>query len=698
MQQATCRLAIDVGGTFTDVVLVNDTTAEIFFAKVLSTPDDPSRGSLAGAAEILKRTGTDATNVGNVIHATTVATNAVLEGKGARVGLITTAGFRDVLEMGREARYDIYDLGIRMPPPLVPRRHRMEVSARVGADGEVLTPLDEAEVAAVVTEMMEKAGVEALAICLLHGFAHPEQECQTAAVARRLFPDLAISVSHEVSAEIREFERTSTTVVDAYVKPLVRHYVGRLNDGLRGIGLDRDVSMMLSHGGIGPATEAADRFPVRMIESGPAAGAIAAAHIARQALPKPNAVAFDMGGTTAKMSVIQDGVPAVANELEVGHVHRFKRGSGYPLQISAIELLEIGAGGGSIAHVNTMGLLKVGPQSAGAAPGPVCYGNGGERPTVTDADLILGYLDPDHFLGGAMTLDVEAARAAVANDLAKSLGMSVDAVAWGIHDVVNENMAAATRAHAAEKGIDLRDFAMIAFGGAGPVHAYALARKLGLRRLICPFGAGVASAIGCLAAPPAVDLVAAYFAPLDGMDWGDAGMRYEEMRATGTAALAKLITDDSAPVLQRFIDMRCQGQGYAITVQTTDDAGAIAINDLSAAFANVYQSVYGYNPPDVPLEVVGLRARIVHPRADLELAPPASAASGDAVPKNHRPVYFEQAAGFRDTPVYDRAGLPPGAMLSGPAVIEERETTIIVGPDTEFHVDPFGNIIIDLAA
>ena len=697
MSQASCRLAIDVGGTFTDIVLIDDDSARIWFAKVLSTPDDPSEGSLAGAGEILRRTGISPSAVRDVVHATTVATNAVLEGKGARTGLITTAGFRDTLEMSREARYDIYDLGIRMPAPLVPRRRRMEINERIGFDGEILTPLDDAEVAEVLSRLVAESGIESLAICLLHGYAHPDHEVRVAEIAARLFPTLAVSVSHRVSAEIREFERTSTTVVDAYVKPLVRTYVGRLNQGLANLGMRQEVSMMLSHGGIGPASDVAGMFPVRMIESGPAAGAIAAGYFAREALERPDAIAFDMGGTTAKISVIQDGEPAITHAFEVGHVHRFKRGSGYPLQISAIELLEIGAGGGSIAHVNALGLLNVGPKSAGADPGPACYGRGGEQPTVTDADLVLGYLDPEHFLGGDMTLDRDAAKAAIAADIAGQLGMSVEQIAWGIHDVVNENMAAATRAHAAEKGIDLRNFAMIAFGGASPVHAYALARKLGLRRLLCPFGAGVASAIGCLAAVPAVELVSAHSALLDAVDWAAVAGDYGAMRRSGEAALVKLIGGDTRLVMQRSIDMRCQGQGYAVTVPIADDGTDISVPGLRASFAEIYQGVYGHRPPEVPLEVVGLRARVLNPRGKLEIAAATDAApdAGGPALKGWRAVYFEAAGRYVETAVHDRYRLPLGKTFEGPAIIEERETSIVAGPDTTFHLDPAANIIID---
>ena len=699
MLRSSCRLAIDVGGTFTDLVLVDDLKATVWFAKVLSTPGDPSEGSLAGAGEILERTKVPPEAVTGVIHATTVATNAVLEGTGARTGLITTRGFRDVLEMAREARYDIYDLGIRMPPPLVPRRHRCEVNERMSHNGEILTPLDEEEVSDVLSRLIEKADLQSLAICLLHGYAHPGHEARIAEIAAHMFPDLTISVSHQVSAEIREFERTSTTVVDAYVKPLVQSYVARLSEGLRDLGMCHDASMMLSHGGIGPASEVADCFPVRMIESGPAAGAIAAGHFAREALARPDAIAFDMGGTTAKISVIRDGEPTVTHEYEVGRVHRFKRGSGYPLQISAIELLEIGAGGGSIAHINELGLLNVGPRSAGADPGPASYGRGGDQPTVTDADLVLGYLDAEHFLGGDMKLDTDRAKSAIDGQISGKLDMSVEQVAWGVHDVVNESMAAAIRAHAAEKGIDLRRNGMIAFGGAGPVHAYALARKLGIGRVLCPFGAGVASAIGCLAAPPAVELITAHFSLLDDMDWVKVRQHYADMRMSGEVTLAKLIGADGGLVMQRSIDMRCQGQGYSVTVPVIEDetpTETIA-PAVRSHFSGMYETVYGHLPPDVPLEVVGLRARVLKPRSDLRIARALDEPGHmDGPPlKGTRAVYFEASGGYAETAIYDRYRLLAGEVIMGPAVIEERETSIVVGPDAGFHLDSAANIVID---
>jgi N-methylhydantoinase A len=437
-----------------------------------------------------------------------------------------------------------------------------------------------------------------------------------------------------------------------------------------------------------------------MIESGPAAGAIAAGHFARDALKHPDAIAFDMGGTTAKISVIRNGEAAITHHYEVGHVHRFKRGSGYPLQISAIELLEIGAGGGSIAHVNELGLLKVGPYSASADPGPICYGHGGDQPTVTDADLLLGYLNPDNFLGGDMKLEVGVTRAAIDAGIAARLGMSVEQIAWGIHDVVNESMAAAIRAHAAEKGIDLRRYNMIAFGGAGPVHAYALARKLGIGRVLCPFGAGVASAIGCLVAPPAVELVTAHFAMLDKLDWSEVGQHYEDMKSSGEAALAKLTDAAASHTMQPSIEMRCRGQGYSVIVPMDEILTATAKKTnqtLVARFNDIYETIYGHLPPDVPLEVVGLRARVIRPRSDLKLTPGGVDPGSDdgSAHRGYRQVYFEAADAYVKTEFYDRYRLAPGEVVAGPAVIEEHETSIVVGPDAAFHVDAAANVVIE---
>jgi N-methylhydantoinase A len=702
---ATHRLAIDVGGTFTDVVLIDDRDGSLRFGKVLSTPHDPSIGSLDGARQVLDDHGVAPHRVKEVVHATTVATNAVLERKGARTGLVTTRGFRDTLEIRRESRYDIYDLDLTLPEPLVGRADRTEVAERLDATGAVLDPLDERSALAALAQLAE-AGIESVAICLLHSCANPSHEARLAALARERFPALEVSVSSEVSPEVREFERTSTVVVDAYVKPLVRRYIGRLEDGLRHEGIARPLSLMLSHGGIGSAREVSTRFPVRMIESGPAAGAIAAAFYSAQALQGQDSIAFDMGGTTAKMSLVRGGLPTVTHEYEVAHVERFKPGSGLPLQISAVELLEIGAGGGSIALLSPLGLLTVGPESSGADPGPVSYRRGGTRPTVTDADLVLGYLDPLHFLGGDMTLDVGGAREAMATQLGAPLGMSVEQVACGIHEVVNERMAAAIRAHAAEQGVDLRRFALVAFGGAGPVHAYAVARRLGIGRILCPYGAGVASAIGCLVARPAMDLVVAHAAALHAADWPSIAGHFAAMRASGEAMLATLLEPGSAAVLDAQFELRCAGQGYSVVVPVAEGAPLDASLEptLRTGFRSAYQARYGHLPPDVPLEIVNLRARVSTLRA--AMAPTvrrAGAGAGapggaPAAPKAVRPAYFAEAGRYVDTPVYDRLALAADAPLQGPAIVEDRETSIVVGPAGCLRLDAGGNVLIEIGS
>ena len=701
--EGTHRLAIDVGGTFTDVVILDDSDGSVRFGKVLSTPRDPSIGSLDGARQILSDHAVAPERVKEVVHATTVATNAVLERKGARTGLVTTRGFKDTLEIRRESRYDIYDLDLRLPEPLVARPDRTEVIERINAQGGVVEPLDEMSVLAALGRLAD-AGIESVAICLLHSYVNPTHEARLAAIARDRFPTLEVSVSSEVSPEAREFERTSTVVVDAYVKPLVRLYIGRLEDGLRDVGIARPLSLMLSHGGIGSAREVSTRFPVRMIESGPAAGAIAAAFFSAQALQGQDSIAFDMGGTTAKMSLVRSGLPSVTHEYEVAHVQRFKPGSGFPLQISAIELLEIGAGGGSIAHLSKLGLLTVGPESAGADPGPVSYGRGGTQPTVTDADLVLGYLDAEFFLGGDMSLDVGAARDAMRLRLGHTLGMSAEQVACGIHDIVNERMAAAIRAHAAEQGVDLRRFALVAFGGAGPVHAYAVARRLGISRILCPYGAGVASAIGCLVAQPAMDLVVAHAARLDDADWRSVSGHFDAMRASGEAMLASLLEPGSAASLTTQFELRCAGQGYSVLVCSAQGAAVDAslVPSLQAAFRTAYQERYGHLPPEVPLEIVNLRARVASDRstrAPRDHRNGGHGASGKAsAPKAVRSVFFAEAAGYVDTPVYDRLGLIERLRIEGPAIVEDRETSIVIGPAGRFHLDESRNVLIEVGA
>lgn len=692
------RLAIDVGGTFTDFALIDDDSGIVRFGKVLSTPDDPSVGSIEGASQALKRNNISPEWVGEVVHATTVATNAVLERRGANTGLITTKGFRDTLEIGRESRYDIYDLDLIVPEPLVNRQNRVEVLERMDSDGHVRIALDRQSLD-VALDQLVSSNIKSIAICFLHSHINSEHEKIVASVIQQRFPEIEISVSSEVAGEVREFERTSTTCVDAYVKPLVRRYIGSLEDGLRSLGMTNNVALMLSHGGIGSARDVVTRFPVRMIESGPAAGAIAAAYFSRQALQNADVIAFDMGGTTAKMSLIRDGAPSVTNEYEVAHVHRFKRGSGIPLQISAVELLEIGAGGGSIARLSKLDLLTVGPESAGAKPGPVCYARGGKEPTVTDADLLLGYLDPEFFLGGEMQLDVQAAREAMQTEIGRVLKLKPEDVALGIHNIVNEHMCAAISAHGAEKGIDLRQFDMIAFGGAGPIHAYAIARKLKLKRILCPYGAGVASAIGCLVAPPAVDVVVAFEGILSSLNWSAAAERFIELKRSATEVIEGLVGVGASISLRPQFEMRCKGQGYSVNVSLPVDTmiDATLEQRLVVLFGTEYEKIYGHLPPSVPIEVVNIRARVQETRSPttIQQAPAEGVSPGASAIRGVRSAYFEASKGFVSTTVYSRYLLEQEKKYSGPAIIEERETSIVVGPDASFYVDEHGNVIIE---
>src|SRR5215470_5743684 len=530
------RLGVDIGGTFTDLVAVDETTGAVRVGKVLTTSKDPAQGVEHGVQGLLGEAGVEHGVVRAVVHGTTLATNALIERKGARTALLTTAGFRDTLEIRSEGRYDMYDLFIDPPAPLVPRRLRREVPERLVADGSVLRPLDEVAARRVIAELVDE-GVEALAICLLHAYVNPAHERRLAEIAREVAPTLPVSCSSDVVPEIREYERSSTTTANVYVVPLMARYLADLEQRMADLGLPGQLYVMQSSGGIA-LPEEARRVPIRLVESGPAAGALAAAQAARER-GESRLLSFDMGGTTAKACVIDDGAPLVAREFEVARADRFKKGSGLPVRVPVIEMIEIGAGGGSIARVDRLGLLKVGPDSAGADPGPACYNLGGRLPTVTDADLLLGYLDAEFFLGGRMRLDREAARRAIEEHVARPLGIDVVAAAWGIHRVVNENMAAAARIHGIERGRDLRAYPLFAFGGAGPVHCWQVARVLRVPRIILPFGAGAISAYGLLAAPLAFDFVRTRRERLDTADWESVNRLFEDMEQEGRELLAR---------------------------------------------------------------------------------------------------------------------------------------------------------------
>lgn len=688
------KVGSDIGGTFTDTVFWDEETGELTLGKVLTTPQDPSQGALEGTRQVLDGLGAEPGQIGSLIHGTTLVANALIERKGARTALITTRGFRDVLEMRTEKRYELYDIFFQMPLPLVPRYLRREVTERLQEDGSVLTPLDDGEAEALVRELAVD-GVEALAVCLLHSFRNPEHERRMEAIIQRVAPGLPYSLSVEVNPEIREFLRTSTTVANAYTQPLVERYLARLEEGLARAGFRGQLYVMFSNGGIGTA-ETARRFPVRIVESGPAAGAIASSFYG-ELLGLPRLVSFDMGGTTAKICFIEDGRPATTSSFEVARMHRFKRGSGLPLKVPVIDMIEIGAGGGSIARVDRLGLLKVGPDSAGASPGPVCYDQGGAAPAVTDADLVLGYLDPAYFLGGRMPLSLEMARQALQERVAGPLGLSLEEAAWGINQVVNENMANAARVYAAEKGKDLKAYTMVAFGGAGPVHAYFVARKLGMRSILAPLGAGVTSAVGFLAAPLSFDLVRTYMAPLGGLDLGRVGSMLSEMEDQGSHLLKKGGVRGEDITLRRYCEMRYVGQGHEILVPMPEGPlGAQQLPAIREAFDREYQRLYHRLNTGYRVECLNWRVVASGPRPRLQPRRHLVGGNLEAALKGRRPAYFPELSGYRDCPVYDRYRLYPEATFSGPAIVEERESTVIVGPEASALVDEYLNLVINL--
>ncbi|WP_137128153.1 hydantoinase/oxoprolinase family protein [Roseomonas sp. HF4] len=686
---ATYSLGIDIGGTFTDIVAFDPLSGRAFIWKESTTPDDPARGVMAGIARLLGAHGIAPAQIGRVVHATTLFTNALIERKGARTGLITTAGFRDVLEIGRERKYELYDIFIEMPRPLVPRPWRREVPERLASDGTIVTPLD---VAACVAEAgaLVAEGVESLAIVFLHAYANPVHERTAAEAIAARFPSLSISLSSDIAPEIREYPRASTAVANAYVRPLSEIYLQRLEQEIAAAGIPGSLHLMLSNGGLTHVDEA-KRAPVQLLESGPAAGALAGAWFGRNA-GLERVLAFDMGGTTAKLALVDDGQPLVAWGFEAARERRFLRGSGLPIQIATVELIEIGAGGGSIARRSELSTLHVGPDSAGAQPGPACYARGGTEATVTDADLALGCLNADFFLGGAMAIDAPAAEAAVGR-LAAALAVEPARAASGIQDVVNETMAGAARVAIAERGRVPHEYALMATGGAAPVHAWGVARKLGIRRVVCPPGAGAGSTIGMLMAPARVDRVASLNLPFAEADMA----AIEETFARLENEAAPLVAATGADLARRdtrwLADMRYIGQGSEVTVAMPRPLSPEAVR---AAFEAEYRRLFGRTPPGAAIQFVALRLSLSAPVPGAEGRLDLAAASGGTMLKGSRPVHFAEAGGMVGTPVYDRYALPPGFAAEGPAVFEENESTFVVGPGARIALLPDGSLVADM--
>ncbi len=694
MVDGNYRLGCDIGGTFTDFVLVNDTTGEFHINKCLTTPGDPSDAVEQGILEMLERTPGFMPGIAEIIHGTTLVINAIIERKGAKTGLITTRGFRDVLELGRELRYDAYDIFAEYPLPLVPRSLRHEVTERIAGDGRVIRALDETEARTVLKTLVD-LGIESLAVCLINAYENPIHEKQLKGLVAREAPDLSLSTSFEVLPQIREYERTCTTATNAYVKPITARYLAKLSSRLKSLGFDGRLFIMLSSGGI-TSVETAREFPVRIIESGPTAAVIASQHYGRMFDIK-DMFCFDMGGTTAKSCLIQSGQAGLVSTFEVGRVQRFKKGSGLPIQVPVVDLMEIGAGGGSIARMSHLGLLQVGPDSAGADPGPACYDRGGDNPTVTDADLVLGYLDPDYFLGGTMPLNRSASEKAIAEKVAKPLGTTTIEAAFGIHDLINETMAAAAKTHIAEKGGNPKIVTISAFGGAGPVHAFGLARKIGAPRILVPPLAGVGSALGFFTAPVAFDLTRSHRVTLANADFTEIEGLFNELEAEGAAILQQSGQDEQI-TFERTLMMRFVGQGaetdLSIESKPFQQWERDQIRDF---FDAAYQKLYGRTYPDTPVEFVTFKARASLPQRDFRIPPlaPVEGRLQDCI-KGDRPAFCLNRKDFIPYTVYDRAKLFPGASISGPAIIEEKESTIVIGAAADARVDQYGFVWIDL--
>ena len=683
------RLAIDIGGTFTDLAL--EAAGRLVTTKVLTTPATPEEGVMAGVERVLAEAEVAPGEVSSVIHGTTLATNALIERKGARTALIVTEGLRDSLEMAYENRFEQYDIDIDRPEPLVPRHLRLPVTERLDARGRVLLPLDEASVERLIPQLRDQA-IASLAIGLIHAYANPAHERRVAEIIGGALPDLSISLSSEVCPEIREYERQSTTAANAYVRPLMARYLSELDRRLQARGFGCPFLLVTSGGGLA-SLETAIKFPIRLAESGPAGGAILASVIAREC-GLNSVISYDMGGTTAKICLIDGAKPLTSRSFEVARVYRFLKGSGLPLRIPVIEMVEIGAGGGSIAQIDAMKRIQVGPESAGAEPGPACYDRGGTAATVTDADVVMGRIVPEYFAGGSMPLAADQARAAVARSIGAPLGLDAQLAAFALSEIVDENMANATRVHAIEWGKDVTRRALIAFGGAAPLHACRLAEKLELDQVIVPSGAGVGSAIGFLRAPAAYEVVRSRYHRLSDFDPDFANALIEEMRQEATPIVRQAAPEGELEE-GRSAFMRYRGQGHEITVAlparplTAADAEA-----LQEAFDAAYRALYGRTIPGLDVEILSWTLSLGTPLPEVEPVA-APAASLPPPPAAETRAVFEQSGTAPvETPVYRRDDLAPGMTVDGPALIVEDQTITVVSARFSAAINDLGHIVM----
>jgi N-methylhydantoinase A len=686
-QRVQARLGVDIGGTFTDVAL--ELGGRRFSAKILTTPAAPERAVIEAIGAVLREAGLGPGDLSIIIHGTTLATNAIIERKGAKTALVTTEGFRDTIEIRHENRFEQYDVNIDLPPPLVPRRLRFVVPERVDARGRIVSPLNEGAVN-TLAERFTSLGIESVAIGFLHSFTNPEHEQRTRDILAARLPGVSFTLSCEVSPEMREYERFSTACANAYVQPMIGRYLADLETLLRRQGFLCPLFLMLSGGGL-TTVETAIRFPVRLVESGPAGGAIFAGHIARQC-ELDKVLSYDMGGTTAKICLIDELRPQTSRAFEVARIYRFKKGSGLPLRIPVIEMVEIGAGGGSIARVDRLKRITVGPDSAGADPGPACYGRGGALPTVTDADLLLGRIDPTGFSGGRMALDRSVAEWAIEREVAAPLDLALSLAALGVSEIVDENMANAARVHAIESGKDARGRTLVAFGGAAPLHASRMADKLGLDRVLVPSNAGVGSAVGFLRAPIAYEIVRSQLQRLDAFDADAANALLAAMRVEAEA-IVRLGEPDAPLAETRSAFMRYRGQGHEIAVPVptgiyrAEDAGV-----LLAAFEAAYRALYSRIIPGVEVEILSWVVLLSGPVPNEATAAPPLPPASHPAPARRRAVFDPDSGDFIEVAIYERAALSPGALIPGPAIIIEDETSTVVGRLFDAKIDAWGYI------
>ncbi len=686
--EKVARLAVDIGGTFTDVVL--DHSGGLDSLKLLTTPDAPERAVLDGVKAVLGQAGVQPSDVGLVIHGTTLATNALIERKGAKTALVATDGFRDSIEIAYEHRFEQYDLYMERPQPLIARDWRFSVPERVAADGSVLLPLDEDAVKTLAGRLAD-TGVESVAICFLHSYVNADHERRAGEILSAALPDVSITLSSVVCPEIREYDRMSTACANAYVQPLMAGYLNRLQDGLRAGGASCPMLLMMSSGGV-TTVETATSIPIRLVESGPAGGAILARDIAKEN-GLDTVLSFDMGGTTAKITLIDDFTPHIARSFEVARMYRFLKGSGLPLRIPVIDMVEIGAGGGSIADVDAMQRIRVGPQSAGAVPGPACYGNGGEAPTVTDADVELGRIDPTAFAGGQVTLETARAKAALDHDIGDRLGAETNVAAAGVAEIVDEHMANAARVHAIENGKSMVGRSLVAFGGAAPLHAARLADKLGIDRIVVPQGAGVGSAIGFLRAPISYEVVRTRYVDLRAFDPTMVNDIFVDMRAEAEAVV-RLGAPEEPLVETRGAFMRYRGQGHEIMVSLPDrnltgEDGAL----LEEWFTEAYSNLFSRSIPNLGVEVLNWTLSLATDREGAEFVKDKTESYGPK-PEATRRLFDPASGAWIEAGVYARADLPPGAEIAGPAVIVEDETTTLVTNGFGASVNALGQIVM----